>query len=206
MNVPIVAISAGRPPITVQVHFPNCVSQRSRRSAPMCCSVPRWITIVAARPRSAGAKLRRSGMTGPTFGLPGLQAGRSPWPNAWSSIGSRAPVRNRSSIVWSRPCWTMSEPPLSIWQRSIISDRRSRPPSTNSKPICADPDYACAARPPDLVRQEFFGLLLAHFAVRGLMHEAARDANEDPDNLSFVHSLNVIRRKASLAASLSPST
>ena len=26
---------------------------------------------------------------------------------------------------------------------------------------------------PDLLRQEFWGLLLAHFAVRGLMHEAA---------------------------------
>ena len=28
-------------------------------------------------------------------------------------------------------------------------------------------------RTPDLVRQEAYGLLLAHFAVRGLMHEAA---------------------------------
>lgn len=68
------------------------------------------------------------------------------------------------------------------------------------------PRLCLRSKTPDLVRQEFFGLLLAHFAVRGLMHEAARDANEDPDKLSFVHSLNVIRRKASLAISLSPST
>jgi hypothetical protein len=36
------------------------------------------------------------------------------------------------------------------------------------------------SKTPDLVRQEFFGLLMAHFAVRGLMHEAALKADEDP--------------------------
>lgn len=48
---------------------------------------------------------------------------------------------------------------------------------------------------PDLVRQEFYGLLMAHFAIRGLMHEAALKADEDPDRLSFVHAVRVIRRK-----------
>lgn len=47
---------------------------------------------------------------------------------------------------------------------------------------------------PDLVRQEFYGLLMAHFAIRGLMHEAALKADEDPDRLSFVHAVRVIRR------------
>ena len=37
------------------------------------------------------------------------------------------------------------------------------------------------SKTPDLVRQEFYGLLMAHFAVRALMHEAALSANEDPD-------------------------
>lgn len=48
---------------------------------------------------------------------------------------------------------------------------------------------------PDLVRQEFYGLLLAHYAVRALMHEAASKAGVDSDDLSFVHSVRVIRRK-----------
>jgi hypothetical protein len=48
---------------------------------------------------------------------------------------------------------------------------------------------------PDLVRQEFYGLLMAHFAIRGLMHGAALKADEDPDRLSFVHAVRVIRRK-----------
>ena len=48
---------------------------------------------------------------------------------------------------------------------------------------------------PDLVRQEFYGLMMAHFAIRGLMHEAALKAEEDPDRLSFIHAVRVIRRK-----------
>lgn len=51
------------------------------------------------------------------------------------------------------------------------------------------------SKTPELVRQEFYGLLMAHFAVRGLMHEAALKANEDPDRLSFVHAVRVVRRK-----------
>jgi Insertion element 4 transposase N-terminal/Transposase DDE domain len=51
------------------------------------------------------------------------------------------------------------------------------------------------SKTPDLVRQEFYGLLLAHFAVRGLMHEAALKGDVDPDVLSFVHAVRVIRRK-----------
>jgi Insertion element 4 transposase N-terminal/Transposase DDE domain len=61
------------------------------------------------------------------------------------------------------------------------------------------------SKTPELVRQEFWGLLLAHFAVRGLMHEAALQADEDPDRLSFSHAVRVIRRKVPLFATLSPS-
>lgn len=51
------------------------------------------------------------------------------------------------------------------------------------------------SKTPDLVRQEFYGLLMAHFAVRALMHEAALKADVDPDRLSFVHAVRVVRRK-----------
>src|SRR5437867_4509765 len=51
------------------------------------------------------------------------------------------------------------------------------------------------SKTPDLVRQEFYGLLMAHFAVRALMHEAALQANVDPDRLSFLHAVRVVRRK-----------
>ena len=62
------------------------------------------------------------------------------------------------------------------------------------------------SKTPGLVRQEFHGLLLAHFAIRGLMHEAAMKANEDPDLLSFVHAVRVVRRKLPLYGAVPPST
>jgi len=61
------------------------------------------------------------------------------------------------------------------------------------------------SKTPDLVRQEFYGLLLAHFALRGLMHEAALKGDEDPDRLSFVHAIRVIRRKLPLYGAIPPS-
>ena len=61
------------------------------------------------------------------------------------------------------------------------------------------------SKTPDLVRQEFYGLLLAHFAVRGLMHEAALSVGEDPDRLSFLHAVRVVRRKLPGFTALSPS-
>ena len=61
------------------------------------------------------------------------------------------------------------------------------------------------SKTPDLVRQEFYGLLMAHFAVRGLMHEAALRADEDPDRLSFLHAVRVIRRKMAAFGAIPPS-
>lgn len=61
------------------------------------------------------------------------------------------------------------------------------------------------SKTPDLVRQEFYGLLMAHFAVRGLMHEAALKSGEDPDRLSFIHAVRVIRRKMPLFGAIPPS-
>jgi hypothetical protein len=61
------------------------------------------------------------------------------------------------------------------------------------------------SKTPELVKQEVWGLLLAHFAVRGLMHEAALQAEEDPDQLSFSHAVRVVRRKLPQFAALPPS-
>jgi hypothetical protein len=61
------------------------------------------------------------------------------------------------------------------------------------------------SKTPDLVRQEFYGLMMAHFAIRSLIHEAALKADEDPDRLSFVHSVRVVRRKLPAAIAIPPS-
>lgn len=62
------------------------------------------------------------------------------------------------------------------------------------------------SKTPDLVRQEFLGLMMAHFAVRSLIHDAALRADEDPDRLSFLHAVRVIRRKLPAFVALSPDT
>jgi len=61
------------------------------------------------------------------------------------------------------------------------------------------------SKTPDLVRQEFYGLLMAHYAIRGLMHEAALQADEDPDRLSFLHAVRVVRRKLAHFSAIPPS-
>ena len=61
------------------------------------------------------------------------------------------------------------------------------------------------SKTPDLVRQEFYGLMMAHFAVRGLMHEAALRAREDPDRLSFLHAVRIVRRKIATYGAIPPS-
>jgi hypothetical protein len=58
---------------------------------------------------------------------------------------------------------------------------------------------------PELVEQDFYGLLLAYYGVRSVMHEVARREQTEPNELSFVHSLNVIIRRLPEAVSFSPS-
>lgn len=61
------------------------------------------------------------------------------------------------------------------------------------------------SKTPELVRQEMWALLLTHYAVRTFMSEAADDIGEDPDRLSFMRSLRVIRRQVENQAAFSPS-
>lgn len=58
---------------------------------------------------------------------------------------------------------------------------------------------------PELVRQDFYGLLLAYFGVRCLMHEGALNENIEPISISFLHALNVVIRALPEIISFSPS-
>ena len=48
------------------------------------------------------------------------------------------------------------------------------------------------SKSPELLYQELYGLLLAHYAVRAWMHQSALQADLDPDRLSFTHALHVL--------------
>lgn len=54
---------------------------------------------------------------------------------------------------------------------------------------------------PALVEQEFFGFLLAYYVVRATMTQSARKNGLAPNELSFVHSVRVIRRKLAIPPS-----
>jgi hypothetical protein len=54
------------------------------------------------------------------------------------------------------------------------------------------------SKTPALVRQELYGFMLTYFVIRSLMHQAALQEDEDPDRISFKHTVQVIKRKIHL--------
>ncbi|MGZ5445397.1 MAG: IS4 family transposase [Thermoanaerobaculia bacterium] len=61
------------------------------------------------------------------------------------------------------------------------------------------------SRTPNLTRQDFWGLLLAHFGVRALMHEAALEQKIEATDLSFIHAVRTVARYLPLYVSFFPS-
>ncbi len=53
---------------------------------------------------------------------------------------------------------------------------------------------------PDMVRQEIYGYLLAHWAVSGLICQAATEADIDPDRVKFTRTVRIVRRAIAPAA------
>jgi hypothetical protein len=46
---------------------------------------------------------------------------------------------------------------------------------------------------------------MAHFAIRGPMHEAALQADQDPDHLAFLHAVRVVQRRMTRYIATPPS-
>jgi hypothetical protein len=66
------------------------------------------------------------------------------------------------------------------------------------------PGRVLRSKTPELVKQEVWSLLLAHYAIRALMCRAADEADVDPDRLSFKRSLRIIRRQVAGQADFPP--
>jgi hypothetical protein len=60
------------------------------------------------------------------------------------------------------------------------------------------------SKTPDLAEQQVWGLLLAHYAIRGLLLDAADPAGYDPDRMCFVKGLRVVRRQVTDQAAITP--
>lgn len=57
----------------------------------------------------------------------------------------------------------------------------------------------------ELVRQEFYGWVLAHYAVRWLLHEGAARSHQADDELSFIRHVHLVRREQPLSGAFPPS-
>jgi hypothetical protein len=66
------------------------------------------------------------------------------------------------------------------------------------------PARVLRSKSPDLVEQEVWSFLLTHYAIRALMTRAADEADVDPDRISFMRSLRVVRRHVTGQADFSP--
>jgi hypothetical protein len=66
------------------------------------------------------------------------------------------------------------------------------------------PARVLRSKSPEMVRQEIWSLLLTHYGIRRLMCNAADDIGEDPDRLSFMRSLRIVRRHVIGQADFSP--
>jgi hypothetical protein len=67
------------------------------------------------------------------------------------------------------------------------------------------PRVVLRSKAPDGVRQELYGYLCVHYALRWLMHAVALARDADPDRLSFTRTLRVARRTTASHPGFSPS-
>jgi transposase IS4-like protein/DDE family transposase len=70
------------------------------------------------------------------------------------------------------------------WESELVIDETDTHQRLAGRPL--------RSQKPEGVLQELYALLIAHYAIRVLMHEAALQAGIDPDRLSFVHAVRVL--------------
>ena len=60
------------------------------------------------------------------------------------------------------------------------------------------------SKSPEMVTQEIYAHLLVHYAIRALINAAAEPEELDPDRVSFIRSIRMIRRQVTNQAAFSP--
>jgi hypothetical protein len=66
------------------------------------------------------------------------------------------------------------------------------------------PRAVLRSKSPELVKQEIWGHLCCHYAIRSLMYDAAIEAGRDPDRVSFVAALRISRRSIAQQGAFPP--
>jgi len=66
------------------------------------------------------------------------------------------------------------------------------------------PGRVLRSQSPDMVRQEIYGYLLTHYALSALICRAATEADIDPDQVKFLRTVRLVRRRIDDPAAFSP--
>ena len=82
------------------------------------------------------------------------------------------------------PALTLAQAYHERWEIELAIDEMDTHQRLAAQPL--------RSKKPVGIIQELYGLLLAHYAVRKLMHEAANQEHMDPDRLSFINALELI--------------
>lgn len=72
------------------------------------------------------------------------------------------------------------------------------------KTVMRGPGRVLRSHSPDMVRQEIYGYLLAHYAISALICRAATEADIDPDRIKFTRTVRIVRRRIADPAAFSP--
>ena len=72
------------------------------------------------------------------------------------------------------------------------------------KQVLRGPARILRSKSPQMVRQEIYGYLLAHYALSDLRCRAATEAGIDPDRIKFTRTVRIVRRSVTDAAAFSP--
>src|SRR5438270_8019641 len=94
------------------------------------------------------------------------------------------------------PAWALIELYHERWEIELLIDEIKTHERAQRKVL--------RSKTPEGVRQELYGIYLAHYAVRALLAQGAVEAELDPDRLSFTDGLFQLTEMIDLALTLEP--
>jgi hypothetical protein len=76
--------------------------------------------------------------------------------------------------------------------------------NAEEKTVLRGPGRILRSHSPDMIRQELYGYLLTHYALRALICQAATEADIDPDRIRFTRTVRIVRRRIADPAAFPP--
>ncbi len=101
--------------------------------------------------------------------------------------------------------WTGKGSPSAIELASLYHRRWTIEETFDEfKTHLADRKVILRSKRPELIKQEFYALLLTHAAIRKLMTEAADRTQQSAVDISFVHAVRVLQRRMPSVGAIPP--